>query len=101
MDYLSWKTIASDPACRAVRNGAEVWPLPNGGFYSGGHVYTHGLRTKRGTCYVVSRWTMKGVAATQMEMLTEQKLGAAQVIADEQGLGAASPNSEKDERDGN
>lgn len=65
MDYHSWKKIAAEPACRAVLAGAEVWPLPNGGFFSGGHSYTHGLQTKRGTNYVVSAWVMRAVEATK------------------------------------
>lgn len=69
MDQFTWKTIAAEPACRAVRSGAEVWPLPGGGFYSSGHTYTHGLRTKRGTCYVVSNWVMRAVEQTRLDML--------------------------------
>ena len=72
MEYFDWKTIAAAPACRAVRAGAEVWPLPSGGFFSGGRVYTHGLRTKRGTCYAVCREVMREVNATQLEMRAEQ-----------------------------
>src|SRR5690554_5898418 len=44
MDYFTWKSIAAAPACRAIRAGAETWALPNGGFFSGGRVYTHGLQ---------------------------------------------------------
>lgn len=72
MDYMTWKTIASDPACRAIRAGGETWPLPNGGFFSGGRTYTHGLQTKRGTCYVVCREVMREVEATKIAMLAEQ-----------------------------
>ncbi len=72
MDYYNWKTIGAAPACRAVRAGAETWPLPSGGFYSGGRTYTHGLQTKRGACYVVCREVMKEVEATKNDMLVEQ-----------------------------
>lgn len=75
MEYFNWKTIASAPASRVIRAGAEVWPLPHGGFGSGGHVYTHGLKTKRGTCYVVCRLVMKEVDATKLSMLAEQAHG--------------------------
>lgn len=64
MDYYTWKSIASAPACRAVSAGAKVWELPTS-FYSGGYSYTHGLQTKRGTCYVVSRYVMRAVEASQ------------------------------------
>lgn len=73
MDYYNWKTIATAPACRAVRAGAEVWPLPNGGFFSGGRTYTHGLKTKRGTCYVVCREVMREVEAAKFEALTAKR----------------------------
>lgn len=73
MEYFAWKTIASAQACRAVRAGAKTWPLPGGGFYSGGYIYTHGLQTKAGTCYVVSSFVMRDVEATQLEMLAEQE----------------------------
>lgn len=72
MDYYTWKSIASAPACRAVRAGAEVWELPIS-FYSGGYSYTHGLRTSRGTCYVVSSFVMRDVNATRLERLSERK----------------------------
>lgn len=66
MDYMTWRTIASAPACRAVQAGAEIWKLPTA-FYSGGHAYTHALTTKRGTCYVVSRRVMRDVEAVQQQ----------------------------------
>lgn len=68
MEYYAWKGIAAQPACRAVRAGAKVWVLPIS-FYSGGHTYTHGLMTSRGSCYVVSRRVMRSVEAIQAEML--------------------------------
>ncbi|ELQ8316866.1 TPA: hypothetical protein ACPWO2_006388 [Pseudomonas aeruginosa] len=71
MSYMSWKTIASEQAVRAVRSGAKVWALPGGGFFSGGHTYTHGLQTNRGTCYVVSKIVMRAVVATQARMLED------------------------------
>lgn len=72
LDYFTWKTIATAPACRAIRAGAETWPLPNGGYYSGNRVYSHGLRTRRGTCYVVSREVMREVDAAKVALLIEQ-----------------------------
>lgn len=71
MSYMTWKTIATEPAIRAVRAGAKVWQLPGGGFFSGGHTYTHGLQTNRGTCYVVSKIVMRAVVATQKRMLED------------------------------
>lgn len=65
MSYFAWKTIGADRAIRAVEAGAEVWALPAGGFFSGGHTYTHGLMTKRGKCYVVSKMVMRAVESAQ------------------------------------
>ena len=78
LDYVSWKTIGSAPAIRAVRAGAEVWPLPNGSFFSGGRTYSHGLKTKRGTCYVVCTQVMREVDATKFEMLSERASASAE-----------------------
>ena len=80
MDYLTWKSIAAAPACRAIRAGAETWALPNGGFFSGGRVYTHGLQTKRGTCYVVCREVMREVDATKFDMLATRAARQAVLI---------------------
>lgn len=82
MDYMTWKTIAAAPATRAVRAGAEVWPFPNGSFFSGGRTYSHGLRTKRGTCYVVCTHVMREVDAVKFEMLSEQAQGPVSASAD-------------------
>lgn len=66
------KTIAAAPACRAVRSGAQVEPLPNGGYFSGGRYYTHRLTTKRGTVYMVSREVMSEITCTRFDMLAEK-----------------------------
>lgn len=52
---------------RSVKAGATVWKLLTP-FYSGGATYAHGLKTVRGTCYVVSNWVMSSVEAAQAEM---------------------------------
>lgn len=70
MDYYTWKSIASAPACRAIRSGAEIWPLPIA-FSSGAYAYTHGLSTKRGTCYVVCKQVMRDVEHVLAEMRAE------------------------------
>lgn len=70
MEYYTWKTIPSAPACRAVRAGAEICPLPIT-FSSGGYSYTHSLTTKRGTRYAVSKQVMRDVEYIQAEMRSE------------------------------
>ncbi len=66
------RTIGTGPACRAVRAGAVVTPLPNGGYVSGGRAYTHTLTTSRGTSYAVSREVMREIDCTRFEMLVER-----------------------------
>ena len=60
MDCYDWKSIDTGRAQRAVDKGARVFPLPTP-FYQGGASYTHGLETKRGTCYRVSKLVMAGI----------------------------------------
>lgn len=60
MDYYDWKSIDAGRAQRAIDNGARVFPLPIA-FYQGGASYTHGLETKRGTCYRISKLVMAGI----------------------------------------
>lgn len=74
------KTIATAPACRAIRAGAQTWPLPNGGYFSGGRTYTHGLKTKRGTTYMVSREVMREIECTKFDMLVESSAKTAQGV---------------------
>lgn len=71
-DPLKWRPIDAARAVRAVKAGAVVWKLYTP-FYSGGATYGHGLRTSRGTCYVVSNWVMSSVLAAQAEMEAESK----------------------------
>jgi hypothetical protein len=78
MEFTSWKTIAAEAACRALRSGAEIWPLPIE-FFSGGRTYTHGLKTRRGTSYVVCREVMQTVDAARLEM---QQAAIQNLVAD-------------------
>ena len=66
------KTIAAVPACRAVRAGAVVASLPNGGYLSGGRTYTHSLTTTHGTVYMVSREVMSEIDCARFDMMVEQ-----------------------------
>lgn len=66
-DPTKWKPIDATRAVRSVKAGATVWKLFTP-FYSGGATYAHGLKTARGTCYVVSNWVMSSVVAAQAEM---------------------------------
>lgn len=66
-DPTKWKPIDATRAVRSVKAGATVWKLLTP-FYSGGATYAHGLKTARGTCYVVSNWVMSSVEAAQAEL---------------------------------
>jgi len=68
MDYYDWKAIDTANAVRAVEQGATVWELPIS-FGNGQAVFTHGLQTRRGTCYVVSGWVMRAVEQAQRALL--------------------------------
>lgn len=69
-DPTKWKPIDATRAVRSVKAGATVWKLHNS-FYSGGATYAHGLKTARGTCYVVSNWVMSSVEAAKAEMANQ------------------------------
>lgn len=69
-DPTKWKPIDATRAVRSVKAGATVWKLFTP-FYSGGATYAHGLKTARGTCYVVSNWVMSSVEAAQAEMANQ------------------------------
>lgn len=71
-DPTKWKPIDATRAVRSVKAGATVWKLHTA-FYSNGATYAHGLKTARGTCYVVSNWVMSSVVAAQAEMGNQSK----------------------------
>lgn len=53
--YYDWKSIDATRARRAIDKGAEVFKLPTSFCKAGGAAsYRHGLKTKRGDCYVIS-----------------------------------------------
>lgn len=56
--FLDLKSIAQEPAQRALAFGGNLAKLRYG-FFSGGHSYTHLLTTKRGTQYRVSNCIAK------------------------------------------
>jgi hypothetical protein len=56
MEYYDWKSIGYEQAQRALDKGGVLWLLPIP-FGNGVASFTYGLRTKRGTGYVISKRT--------------------------------------------
>lgn len=58
--YYDWKPISAERAQRAIDQGAKLFKLPTafGNFMA---VFSHGLETKRGACYLVSDRILRGL----------------------------------------
>ena len=68
-NHRFWGSLPSDPVWWSSLAATE-WQ-----FLLGGRTYTHGLRTRRDTCYVVFCEAMRGVEAAQAEVLAEATAG--------------------------
>lgn len=59
--YTEWKSVGAERAQNAIDRGGRVFKLPIA-FGNGCAVYTHGIQTARGACYVLSRQVMRGLS---------------------------------------
>ncbi|MDH0342111.1 hypothetical protein [Chromobacterium haemolyticum] len=58
--YYDWKSISAERAQRVLDQGGTLFKLPTT-FGNGMAVFSHGLKTKRGACYVVSDRILRGL----------------------------------------
>lgn len=64
--YYDWKSVSAERAQRILEKGGRLFKLPTA-FGNGMAVFSHGLETKSGACYVVSDRILRGLNRPEMQ----------------------------------